>query len=74
MVLLLTKKEIKVSIVFVISCQNEIKKKFYILYYISEDITLVQFMDTIGNVNHSVSIYGCWIYDFNYKSTFPLMK
>ena len=31
-------------------------------------------MDTIGNVNHAVSITGCWIYDSNYKIDLPLIK
>ena len=31
---------------------------FYIINYISEYFTLVQFFDTVGNVSHAVSISG----------------
>ena len=40
---------------------------FDILRDISETFTLVQLMDTVGNVNHAVSIVGYWIFDSNYK-------
>ena len=30
--------------------------------------------DSDGNVNHSVSITWCWIYDSNYKTALPLMR
>ena len=39
--------------------------QFDILNDISEHLTLVQIMDTTGNVNHAFSITGCWIYDSN---------
>ena len=29
-------------------------------------------MDTVGNLNHSVSIVGHWIFDSNYKKALPL--
>ena len=34
---------------------------------ISENVTLVQLMDYLGNVNHSNSVVGYWIFDSNYK-------
>ena len=39
---------------------------FDILNNISENITLLQLMDTLGNVNHDISIVGYWIFDSNY--------
>ena len=36
--------------------------KIDILNVISNHVNLVQFMDSIRNVNHAVSISGCWIY------------
>ena len=43
------------------------KKKgdFDILNDISENITLVQLMDTLGNLNHPINIVGYWIFDSN---------
>ena len=34
-----------------------------ILKGISEHVTLVQLMDYLGNVNHSISVVGCYIFD-----------
>ena len=34
------------------------KDTFYILYDISEDVTLVQLIDSLGNVNNDISIIG----------------
>ena len=47
---------------------------FDIIHDISENITLVQFLDTIGNVNHDVSVSGRWIYYSNYNKLLPLVK
>ena len=33
---------------------------------INEHVTLVQLMDKVGNVNHTVSLSGCWIYIYSY--------
>ena len=38
---------------------------FDILNDISENVTLVQLMDSLGNVNHAISIVGHWIFDSN---------
>ena len=40
---------------------------FDILNNISEDVTLVQLMDSLGNVNHDISIVGYLIFYYNYK-------
>ena len=46
-------------------CKN--KGDFDILNDISEKVTLVQLMDTLGNMNHAIIIKGYWIFDSNYK-------
>ena len=38
---------------------------FDVLNDISENVTLVQLMDSPGNVNHAISIVGPWIFDSN---------
>ena len=48
------------------------KSQFKILHDISENVTLVQLMDSAGNVNHAVSIVGYWIFDSNYKQALSL--
>ena len=40
---------------------------FDILNDISEYVTLVQLMDSLGNLNHAISMIGYWIFDSNYK-------
>ena len=40
-----------------------------ILENIIEYVTLLQLMDSLGNVNHYISILGPWIFDSNYKNT-----
>ena len=39
-----------------------------ILTEISEHVTLVQLMYSLGNVNHSITVLGYWIFDSNYKN------
>ena len=48
--------------------------ELYIFYDISEHIILVQLMDTVGNVNHGVSIPGSLIYYSNYKIVLLFIK
>ena len=50
---------------YIIYNMNKWKSKgeFDILNDISDNITLVQLMDTLGNVNHTISIIGYWIFD-----------
>ena len=38
-----------------------------ILKDISENVTLVQLIDSLGNVNHAISVVGYWIFESNYK-------
>ena len=38
---------------------------FDIINNISEYIILVQLMDSLGNLNHDISIVGYWIFDSN---------
>ena len=38
---------------------------YKILKDISENLTLVQLMDSLGNVNHVISVVGYWIFDPN---------
>ena len=49
---------------------NQGKKKKKGEYDIFNDITtnvkLVQLMDSLGNVNHAISVVGSWIFDSNY--------
>ena len=33
-------------------------REYKILEYISADVTLVQLMDSLGNVNHDISVFG----------------
>ena len=45
---------------------------FGIINYISEDVTLVHLMDSLGNVNFAISIVGHWIFDSNYEKALCL--
>ena len=43
------------------------RKVYYnIMKDISEHFSLVQLMDSLGNVNHDISVVGYWIFDSNY--------
>ena len=57
---------------------NLIKYKKKELYKILEDIsnhfTLFQLMDSLGCVNHSISIVGNWIFDSNYEKSLVLNR
>ena len=51
------------------------KKGYYdIMIDISENVTLVQLMDSLGNVNHDISVVGYWIFDSNYKKALVLNR
>ena len=41
---------------------------------ISENVNLVQFMHSLGNVNHDISVVGNWIFDLNYEKAIVLNK
>ena len=47
---------------------------FYILNYISEDITLVQLMDSLLNVNRAISIVGHWLFYSNFEKSLCLTQ
>ena len=47
---------------------------FDILNDTSEDVTLVQIMDSLGNVNHAISVVGYWVFDFDYNKALFLHK
>ena len=47
---------------------------FDILNDISENVTLLQLMDSLGNGNHAISIVGYWIFDSNYKKSLCLTQ
>ena len=42
-------------------------REYKILEDISANVTLVQLMDSLGNVNHAITVVGSWIFDSNYK-------
>ena len=51
------------------------KKGYYdILTDISQNFTLFQLMDYLGDLNHAVSIVGCWIFYSNYKKSLVLNR
>ena len=52
--------------------KKEQRDSFDLLDNISEHVTLVQLMDSLGNVNNSVSVLGGCIFDYNYKTYLPL--
>ena len=67
-------KEIKkVSSVYIIDFNNERYMQFYTMNNISEHVKLVQLMESLGNVNHTVSVVGKWIFYSNYKKSLPLI-
>ena len=50
------------------------KGSFNILNDISEHVTLVQLMDSLGNLNHAISAVGCCIFDSNYEKLLVLNR
>ena len=55
---------------------SKYKQKGYydILKNIGENFILVQLMDSLGNVNNTISVVGWWIFDSNYKKTLVLNR
>ena len=47
-------------------------REYKILEYISANFTLVQLMDSLGNLNHAISVVGNWIFDSNYEKALVL--
>ena len=52
----------------------EKKGEYDILKNISANVTLVQLMDSLGNMNHAISVVGSWIFDSNYEKELVLNK
>ena len=50
------------------------KGEYDILKNISANFTLVQLMDSLGNVNRAISVVGSWIFDSNYERALVLNK
>ena len=46
--------------------KNKKMDDYKILGDISANVTLFQLMDSLGNVNHAISVVGSWIFDSNY--------
>ena len=65
---------LRVNSFFVMRLLNGNRGWFHIFNEISDHVTLVQLIDTAGNVNHAVSITGCCIYDSNEKEHFLWWK
>ena len=42
------------------------KGEYEIFKNIGANVTLVQLMDSLGNVNHAISVVGSWIFDSTY--------
>ena len=49
-------------------------RQYKMLEDISENITLVQLMDLLRNVNHAISVVGHWIFDSNYEKSHVLNR
>ena len=45
-----------------------------ILKDIRENVTLVQLMNSLRNVNHAISVVGYWIFESNYKKALVLNR
>ena len=50
------------------------KGSYEIMTDISENVTLVQLMNYLGNVNHAISVVGYWIFESNYKISLVLNR
>ena len=48
--------------------------EYKILEDISANVTLVQLMDSLGNLNHAISVVGNWIFDSNYEKSLVLNR
>ena len=48
--------------------------EYEILENISANVTLVQLMHSLRNVNHAISVVGSWIFDSNYERALVLNK
>ena len=49
-------------------------REYKTLVDISANFTLFQFMHSLGNVNHAISVVGNWIFDSNYEKVLVLNR
>ena len=54
--------------------RNKKMGSYGILTYIREHVTLEQLMDSLGNMNHAISVVGYWIFDRNYDRALVLNR
>ena len=54
--------------------KHQKKRTFGIIYDISEHVNLVQCMDIVGNLNHTLIISEFLIYDSNHEEMLPLVE
>ena len=47
-------------------------REYNILEDTSENVTLVQLMDSLGNVNRAISVVGNWIFESKYEKALVL--
>ena len=47
---------------------------FNIIKNVSEYVTLLKLMESLGNVNHDISIVGYWIFESKYKKAICLTQ
>ena len=50
------------------------KGRYDIFNNITANVTLVQLMYSLGNVNHAISVVGSWIFDSNYEKALVLNR
>ena len=50
------------------------KGSYDILKYIGENVTWVQLMNSLGDLNCAISVVGYWIFDSNYKKALVLNR
>ena len=49
-------------------------REYNILKDMSENVTLVQLMNSLGDVNRAISVVGNWIFDSNYEKALVLNR
>ena len=49
-------------------------REYKFLEDINENVTLVQLMDSLVNVNHAISVVGNWIFESNYEKALVLNR
>ena len=50
------------------------KVSYDIMKDISEHVTLVQLMDSVGTLNRAIGVVGYWIFDSKYKKALVLNR